>query len=220
MSDSKVTGHWHRFEDNFQTSPLDFYTKVEAALALRNLPGIEVTRVEHKEGGVGSPARTHLRIRRGSHLVDVCCAHYARGTFFSWWAQKPGGSVLAVVAIFIAFLSFFFFSFRGLAGSFFGGSGIFFLLALLVFPALFFFGYIISQDGGELEEEILATPYIGRLYDILYNPNSFYRQDIAIMFRENASAAVFEAVDEVLTEGQRSPLTLEERKPSVKDLPG
>jgi hypothetical protein len=221
MSDGKAAGHWHRLVDDFHTSAQDFYSKVEAALQVRQVPGIEIGRILRAEGGLGSPNREYLRVTRGKFAFDVCCAPFGRGTFFSWWFLKPGGSVGAVLALAIAALLFAWFLFLLGASYIFGqDSGGYLFLVILIPVSLYIIGLLIAQGILEFEDQILETPYLGKLYVMLYNPASFYRQDTATMFRESVSASVTEAINEVLVEQGRPPLSFDERLPTVKDIPG
>jgi hypothetical protein len=221
MSDGKAVGHWHRLEDELHASAQDFYTRLEEAVRVREIPGVEISRILRAEGGLGSPDREYLRVQRGRFAFDVCCAHFGRGTFFSWWFTKPGGSMGVVLALVIALLLFAWFLFLLGASYIFGKDSAGYLILVILIPvSLYVIGLLVAQGIFEFEDQILETPYIGKLYVMVFNPASFYRQDTAIMFRESVSGAVTEVVNEILTAANHPPLTFEARLPTVKDLLG
>lgn len=218
----KAVGHWHRLEDNFHTSAQDFYSRVEALVATREVPDAEISRVVRKEGGIGTAEREYLRVARGRYFIDICCAPFGRGTFFSSWVVKPGPSFLIFLTIAVAALAFLFFGvLAGVSFVFRQEYGQYIVLMVVIPLILFGVGFFISLGAAiDTEERLIATPYIGALYVMIYNPDAFYRKDTETMFREAVSASVFDAVDELLVAINRPPLTLEERKPTMKDLPG
>lgn len=84
--------HWSTLVENFNTSTKDFYTSVEQNVKTRQLPDVNLSRVDWKEGGMFSASREYLRIKRKKLIFDVCGAPYGNGFFVSWWlAAKPDG---------------------------------------------------------------------------------------------------------------------------------
>jgi hypothetical protein len=47
---------------------------------------------------------------------------------------------------------------------------------------------------------VLSVPYIGRLYAAFFNPNSYFRLDTAMMFRDSVRSAVNEVINELRVE--------------------
>ena len=80
-----IFSNWHHSLENFQASPMDFYAQVELALRKRQIPNIEVSRVDWREGGLFSAKREYLRIRRKEYVFDIFAAPFGTGFFFSWW---------------------------------------------------------------------------------------------------------------------------------------
>src|SRR5580658_2564985 len=71
-------------------SSQEFYTRVEKALAARQIPDASVTRVDWKEGGLLSARREYLRVQRERFVFDVCAAPFGTGFFVSvWCAERP-----------------------------------------------------------------------------------------------------------------------------------
>lgn len=76
------------------------------------------------------------------------------------------------------------------------------LVWLIGFPVgLGILGSLIAEGVIGNEEEVLATPVIGRLYRLFFNPFTFYQLDTAAMFQETVHQAVKEVV-ESLYQGQ------------------
>ena len=60
-----VVSHWAKLIEDFQTSPLELYAAIEEAIKRRQIPNVEISRVDWNEGGVFSVKREYLRIARG-----------------------------------------------------------------------------------------------------------------------------------------------------------
>jgi len=71
-----IFSHWYHLIENLQHSSQDFYSSVEKALEQRNLPEIEISRIDHHEGGVFSAKREYLRVDRREHTFDICAAPF------------------------------------------------------------------------------------------------------------------------------------------------
>src|ERR1700742_4844259 len=79
----EVLEKWHSFFDNFQTSSTEFYGMIEEELKARKIPGLTMSQVKWKEGGVLSDERLYLRLVRERWVFDICAAPFGRGDFFS-----------------------------------------------------------------------------------------------------------------------------------------
>ncbi len=80
-----ILSHWHHSIENLQESPQKFYNALVEAISQRNIPGINISRIDYREGGVFSAKRTYLRVQRKEHIFDICAAPFGSGFFFSWW---------------------------------------------------------------------------------------------------------------------------------------
>jgi hypothetical protein len=211
--ETPVFAHWHTLVENFETSPLEFYEAVEAAVRRREIPELRCSRVEYRESGIFSAIRIYHRIERKRLAFDVCAAPFGNGFFFSSWLTEPKKSHKAVGCLLILVcLAFAYLLVRDM-----GWHGLF-IAALLAFGA--FAILVISSRGGWLvsEDLILGIPYLGPLYERFFDPDTYFKEDTRIMFQEMAHGAVLEAVDAVLqTKGLRA-LAPESRKPAVRSL--
>lgn len=91
-----VFSNWYHLVEGLQASPKEFYTSVEAAVARRQIPSVELSRVDWREGGVLSAKREYLRVTRKPHLFDICGAPFGTGFFVSWWLGEVPGCLVGI----------------------------------------------------------------------------------------------------------------------------
>lgn len=219
--------HWDQLFENFQTSPLEFYTAVERAVSQRSLPEVHWTRVEHKEGGLASANRQYLRMHRGKYAFDICAAPFGNNFFVSWWLTEPPlkFGFLYTIAFTIGIVILFNIAYGlcvAVGTSLFGvgltavATG---FLGYLVTPViLWFIGNGIRAGVISGESLVLATPIYGWIYEKVFAPTTFYSMDTAIMFEKSVHKAVLDVIDCMTAEkGIRGPTDLE-RKPIMKSM--
>ncbi|HHT9126697.1 MAG TPA: hypothetical protein ACFYD6_12925 [Candidatus Brocadiia bacterium] len=88
---SLLLSHWNKLIEGLQESPQQFYASLEEAIKRRQIPNIDLSRLDYREGGVFSAKREYLRVRRKEHIFDVCAAPFGSGFFFSWWLGESVG---------------------------------------------------------------------------------------------------------------------------------
>jgi hypothetical protein len=194
-SPAAILSHWHTLLENFQTAPLDFYSLVEDAVKRREIPNIEVSRVDWSESGVFSAKREYLRVARGPYVFDICGAPFGTGFFVSSWLVRPQVTpwpftlfLLALSAglVFIILTSMF-----SLLGP---------ILFPFVYPALFWgFVQMMNQQKEGWDESIVAIPFLGAIYERIFRPETYYRVDTRLMFEQSVHNAVLEAIDSMTT---------------------
>jgi len=206
----EAKSHWQTVVENFNTSTLDFYKTVEEAVARRQLPDVTVERTDLKEGGILSAKREYLLIKRGRHIFAVCSAPFGTGQFFSWWLleRMPRFGMLVVLGIFVA-LPLLLLGLMAALG---------FVVGLVWFVLLIAGVIVVLQQGAmgdqdELAMALVALPYLGRIYERLFRPTTFYSEDTRAMFQESIRQAVKEAIDSVCTAKGLRALSPEEAKP-------
>lgn len=187
----RIIGHWHKRFESFSTSALDFYTRVEEAIVRREIPNVAFSRVEAKEAGVLSASRAYLRITRSQYNFDLCAAPFGKDYFFSWWLAMP---VYDPLYFFAALGLIFPASMACFIATLFTWSAPF-MLPFAYAGLLFVFGFLV-RSGYFNEGRMLATPFFGKLYEKIFNPETYFRMDTEIMFREAVHAAVMEVVEE------------------------
>jgi hypothetical protein len=218
-----VRSHWHHTFEGLQTSALEFYGAVEAAVGRRGIPDLKLSRVEWSESGVLSAKRQYLRIERRGLAFDVCTAPFGNGQFFSSWLAEMVPSPLIGILGFFAYALLYFF--LAMAGLFIASkiSGVLFVLSVPVVFLGFFValgGICVAIRDGRLpwEEYVRATPLLGRLYEVLFAADTYYRIDTVTAFQDLAHTAVLECVDGVTAAQGLRALAGDERKSTMRDV--
>lgn len=214
-----VLSHWSTLIEEFNTSALDFYAAVEAAIARREIPDVKTSRVEHHESGLLSARREYLRVERGKDVYDLCAAPFGRGYFFSSWLTQKQPGLMTALAFMGTFLFVFFLAWAiagvvvvGIFGQFLGTAMTFFVM---IFASPFLFGFLAEQWG---PETVAAMPVVGPVYAWIFSPATYYRTDTALMFQKSVHNAVMEVIDELTTSKGMRALAPEDRKPILAGL--
>lgn len=212
---AEVMSHWHVLIEDFNTSALEFYARVERELKDRQIPELETERVDWHEGGVLSAKREYLRVSRGRLTYDICGAPYGKSYFFSSWmaVQPPDFAALygcgALIGAFLVFLITV--ANAGLVK----GTFIFLILTGIAWWVV---RLMIASGSTGLEDTISAMPVIGPLYRLLFSPVTYYAQDTRLMFQESVHRTVTQAIAEIRTAQGLRALTPEELRPTMRDL--
>lgn len=213
---ARVISHWHTLIDGFNTSSLDFYNAVEEAVKAREVPDAKFSRVEFKEGGFASASRVYLRVERGRVAFDIGAAPYGRGFFFTWWMSRLGpehpflyllGFALAVL-IGAPLLAL---PFRNSCSYLFVLPGTF--IAVIVGLAI-----LARQGVFGAEEDIMAIPIVGWLYERIFSPITYHSMDTAVMFQESVRRAVNEVIDGLVSSQGLRALSESDKAPTIRDL--
>jgi len=222
-----VVAHWSKLIENFETSPKDFYTSVEAALDRRQIPSLKTSRVDWFEGGILWPQREYLRVAGERHCFDMCAAPFGTGFFFSSWTTKKKARFVLLYLIGVGIITLFVWRalqailaplwsmMPGLMGPLFqlGIGNPFVLIPLSFLIVLWLVG--LAARGGHYGPEgaILTVPLIGWFYARVFSPETYYRIDSTLMFQSAAHAAMLEVIDGLTTEKGVRGLTEDDRKP-------
>lgn len=213
--DTPVFAQWHTLVDSFQTSSFEFYEAVEAAVRKREIPDMRFSRVEYNESGALSALRIYQRIERKKLAFDVCAAPFGTGFFFSWWLTEPKKSYKAQGCLAFGFLllvAFLILDKYGVKGCF---SSLLFGLGAIAF-------LIMGVRGGWFfsDDIIRGIPIVGTIYEYFFDPETYYKADTRVMYREVVHAAVLEVIDATLHAKGLRALAPEDRKPTVRPLTG
>jgi hypothetical protein len=222
---TNVISHWHQLIENFQASSLEFYASVEHAVEARAVPETTPSRIEHKEAGLVSAKRQYLRMHRGKYAFDICAAPFGNGFFVSWWYTEPPLKFGFLYTLAFAVAVFFLLNIAGVIGLAIGGAiggfafGVFVSgsCALLGVPALLWsLGNAIRQGAIGGENTVLGMPLVGRLYELIFAPDTFSALDTALMFQDAVHNAVLEVLDCMTAAKGVRALSEAERKPALK----
>ncbi len=216
MGKPQVEGHWHSLIEGFSTSSLDFYELVKAGIARREIPDLNISQVEWKQGGLGAGKRVYLRVSREGLNFDICAAPFGTGYFFSWWLAKISRVLLDLLFIFVC-LFVGYLLYRSMSGGTEGVEPSPGCAGLLLKPILFFglllaLGFLVRYGDRGLEPTVLSMPITGFVYGLIFRPATYFNEDTAIMFRESVHHAVTEAIDQVTTAQGVRGLSEEARK--------
>jgi hypothetical protein len=213
--DTPVFAQWHTLVDNFQTSQFEFYDAVEAAVRKREIPDLRFSRVEYHESGALSALRIYQRIERKKLAFDICAAPFGTGFFFSWWLTEPKKSYKALGCLAFGILLVF----ALLVLDRYGVKGCF--SALLLGLAAIAFLVLGVRGGWFFSEDIIRDiPVVGTIYEYFFDPETYYKADTRVMYREVVHAAVLEVIDATLHAKGLRALAPEMRTPTVRSLTG
>lgn len=81
----KLLSQWQQVIGNPGVTPLEFYQLVVDAITRRALLDILISTAARREGGVFSPRRVYLRVRRGKLIFDISAAPFGNSIAVSWW---------------------------------------------------------------------------------------------------------------------------------------
>ena len=196
-----VFSNWYHLLEGLQESSKGFYASLEEAIRKRELPEINVSRVNYREGGIFSAEREYLRVEREDLLFDVCAAPFGTGFFISWWLgeDRPSALLPTLAALVVTGLLLYF------AGIIFG------LIALVLI--FFFLGALMSTGNLKWAGYLLVIPLIGPLFEKLFMPTTYYKIDTTLMFQESVHRAVVEVIDQMTQAKGLRALSESERKP-------
>jgi hypothetical protein len=188
---SVVRAHWYVPIADYETSVEDFYASIETEIKGRGFPGVEVSRLVFKVGGMLSSGREYLRIRRERILFDTGC-----GPFGNCWYYSCRGcilprrmrlwEILVALATIGSFAMLYVLSFGLMIGlCVLGGT----LIAI---------GALLMQAGKwpGLDDFLLNLPVVGGIYELFFRPETYHRQDTRHVFIDMVNHFIREKVKE------------------------
>jgi hypothetical protein len=93
------------------------------------------------------------------------------------------------------------------------------LTSIVVYPFLFYALGTAVRDGTiPAEPIVLAMPIIGKLYEVLLQPVTYYRMDTALMFQSAVHSSFLEVIDGLTTAKGIRAMSELERKPIMKQF--
>lgn len=188
---SVVRAHWYVPMLNYETAAREFYASIEEEIKGRNFPGVEVSRIVFKEGGLLSSGREYLRIRRERILFDA-----GAGPFGNCWYYSCRGCILPrkmyLWEILLAFATI-----GSFAMLYIMSFGMTIGLAVLA-VTLIAIAALLMQAGKwpGLDDFLLNLPVIGGIYELFFRPETYHRQDSRHMFIDLVNHFIREKVKE------------------------
>lgn len=181
-----VLNHWIGFADGFQTSPSEFYDALAKELAARQVPQMELSRIEFPEGGLLSEKRIYLRMLRERLVFDVCAAPFGSGFFFSCRTAE-----IPIALKWWHLLLFLFVGWQLIGGVVFLCLKLTDSLWLSLLATTLLFGVVIyclrnavALGLQNLDATLIKTPVIGPLYEVFFRKETYHRIDSRLCYLE------------------------------------
>lgn len=107
MANEEILAHWHQRFDTFSMSTQEFYERLSAEIARREMPDVTLFRKNLPEGGLLRAHRDYLHIRRGKLTFALCAAPFGIDFFVSWWLLEEPGCLSGCVTLILPWLAVF-----------------------------------------------------------------------------------------------------------------
>ena len=171
----------HQFQliDGFDCSTEDFYQAIESDLTEREIPAMEISRIEFAQGGLLSARRKYLRMRRERLVFDVCSAPFGKAWFFSYrFAQIPVTLLLWELLFTLLAVAGIVFGYIALFGVLWGS--VIIGLTLMGIGLLLRHSLTLGLYG--LDDMLLHLPVFGAVYEVLLRKETYFREDTRLMY--------------------------------------
>ncbi len=227
----EVLSHWYALVPDFNTSTRDLYVAIEKELKTRQVPNLQISRVEFAEGGLLSNNREYLRMTRERLVFDICGAPFGTAFFFSCrFAEIPAVVQLWQLLVLACALGFFaVFSFTIFVKVF--GLLAPFLWPLACIAFLILAIYVMRNAAAtgikDLDATLLKIPVLNAVYAAWFRRETYYREDTRLMYCDTVNEVVKATVEEItgakgiklLRFNEHSPIFGDLYKPSTVQLP-
>jgi hypothetical protein len=187
--DAPPLQHWIAFADGFQYAPSEFYDAVEKELKAKQVPGMEMSRIEFAQGGILSDRRLYLRMVRERLTFDVCASPFGgAGFFFSCrMADIPVAVKLWQLLVVVFGLGACAMLSLSLLTRIFGVKGL--LFCPVMWLALFFLGIYVLRNAvamglKDFDATLINSPIVGSIYQTWFRKETYYRQDTRLLYLE------------------------------------
>jgi hypothetical protein len=211
----EVIEYWYCLVDNFQYMSGDFYGMVERELTARQVPGLEISRVNLSEGGLLSDRREYLQLSRERLVFRVCAAPFGTSFFVSFrFVESPLGIKPLQLVIFLVGFALLVGLFVKLLGLILGVIAVFVVTAGSIY---------VMQNGPvlgfpNLDAMLMRTPVLGPLYELFLRRETHHRIDTRIMYYTIVNAVTEKLVEEITAAKGVKLVTHYGRKPPSGDL--
>lgn len=188
-----LVDHWYSLVPGFNTSTKEFYEAVEKELKDRQVPGLEMFRVDFAEGGIMSNKREYLRMTRERLVFDICAAPFGTAFFFSCrFAEIP--AVIQLWQLLVVLVGA-----MMIAGLIFKFAGIILGIGILIvgfIAAIYLLRNAVSLGLKDLDATLIKSPVVGPIYERFFRKETYYRQDTRLMYRDTINDVVKAKVEE------------------------
>jgi hypothetical protein len=212
---ARPLSYWCKLFDNCSFSPTEFYELVEKRLEEKAVPDLLNDFILLRESTVFSKRRLYFQLRRERLAFEICAAPFGTGFFVSSRlfdrrreATKWDYIIASVVIV-------------GTTGTIMANYGTVIGIIVLGFLITFFWSLMrlaMFESFAYLDESLTEIPWLGPIYESLFHPNTFFREDNSNMYREAVHSAVMESVGEMVRMKGIAPLSETEIRPLIKGL--
>jgi len=190
----EVLNHNLVISPGIDLQPLDFYAMIEQEIAAHKIPGLTISKIEHKEGGVLSAQRIYLRMIRERLAFDTCAAPFGTEYFFSsWTVYSPPRVKLWQLLAAVAFLGLVFALLLKPLGSILAAIAV---LALIVAIAQMFRN-VIALNIADVDAFLLKVPVLGPIYETWFRKDTYFRYDTRMVYLEIIPRLIQEVIEEI-----------------------
>jgi hypothetical protein len=200
---------------NLNYSPQDFYALVMKYVSAREVPAMEPQYLMMRQGGLATARRLYLQIRRDRMFIEICAMQFGNGFFVServFERRVPGPVLRMILGLFaLTWVSIFVWFWLGQMAAFLTFTG---LIAL----ALSIMRLAAGNAADTLDRALSDFPIIGSVYEWLFHPNTFFREDTNMAYREAVHDAVQEAKEQIQSHRGSRQSSAQASVPAVEDL--
>jgi len=208
---SEVLNHWISFADGFTYPPQDFYARVEQEIAARQIPSLDISRVEFAEGGWLSGRRIYLRLMRERLAFDACAAPLGNLFFFSCrTVHLPPVLKLWHLLCLAGFFGLVFLGLFQLLGLIEGAV----MTCGLALAILMVFQNAVGDGLSDLDRLLLRIPALGIIYEKFFRKETYYREDTRLVYLKILPELIKTLAEEV-TAAQGVKLTEQYRRAPI-----
>ena len=215
IRETTPVSYWCHLYDDFNYSPVEFFRQVATELEHREVPGLVHGFTLMRESNFLLRKRLYLHVRRERFVFEICAAPFGTGWFVSsrLFDRRRGATwfdflLVALALGMIGFVSV-------------GAMGVFLAIATLGTIVTILWSLMrlaASESVALLDDRICGIPCLGRIYETLFHPDTFFRQDQRAMYQEAVHRSVMKTISDLTTLKGIRPLTESESKPVMYDL--
>ncbi len=189
-----ILDHWITFIDTYSLPPQEFYERIEAELAARKVPGMEMSREVFNEGGPISDRRIYLRMFRERLALYTCAAPFGTGYFFSCRTVY----VPALVRLWhIVAALLFFGEVQNLLQKPLGPTFAIVAVVALAFALAGVLRNAAASALTNLDALLLKIPAVSTIYEHWFRNETYYRVDTRLVYLQRIPQLVREIADEM-----------------------
>ena len=192
-----ILDYWMYSADGFSFSPKEFYANVEARLAARRIPSMEITRQEFGEAGILSDQRLYLRLMRERLAITTCAAPFGDIFFFSCRTVYVPALVRLwhILAVTLLFTAIFALLVKPL-GIYFGTTAV----VALMFALAAVFRNASAAGLSDLDALLLRIPVVSTFYENWFREETYYRLDTRNLYLKLLPKLIQELAEETCAE--------------------